>query len=245
MPRKFLSPQLFQSKIKLGRSLGIGQQGGEDSQLVREAQIADKGKTFFGARKQYLSVNARDNRVVAIKAWRRLKRAGLPVPGFFRINLKKGADYLAVYMEDMQKLKGRLIETHSNGRPEKFRNLNVKEHKLLIKALAKDLGTIYGEGLYCPYIDFWHFYKTAEGNIDRVILDLESFKLTPKNNTQTAVKQLNSNLHMIRNKMDQREYLIFFEELTKSKFYKENKKEINPLGVLIPKPEPSYATGYL
>ncbi len=244
MKRKFLSPQLFQSKIKLGKIVGKGQID-DLSMPVRKATIFDKKHRFNAVRKNNATVSiselrpgqkewtvtfdrgikgghARRLRANAVNAWRKLKKAGLPVPGFLRVQLKKGSDYLATYMEDMRLGRGKLTDTHKKGTPVELRGLKAESDSELIKSLGKDLGVIYDQGLFCQNLDFWHFYNKKNGAKERVILDFDSFsKQNPgRQNVNQTAHFLHQNLKSAKYNMGKKEFELFSKELAKSKFYR-------------------------
>lgn len=253
MPRKYTSPQLFQSKIKLGKIVGKGQID-DLSMPVRKATIFDKRHKFSAVRKNNATVSvselradqkewkvtfdrgvkgghARRLRANAINAWRKLKKAGLPVPGFLRVQLKKGADYLATYMEDMRLGRGKLTDTHKKGTPIELRGLKAETDSQLIKSLGRDLGVIYDQGLFCQSLDFWHFYNKKDGTKERVILDFDSF--SKQTNDKTHITQtahfLHQNIKSAKYNMGKKEFELFYKELAKSKFLRKYGKNIEKL----------------
>ncbi|MFA5361150.1 MAG: hypothetical protein WC290_01740 [archaeon] len=256
MTRRLQSPQLFQSKIKLGKVVGKGQIT-DLSKPVRKAIIIDKGHKFNAVRKNNTLVAvseiktkqntwlvtldkgikggpARRIRANSVNAWRTLKRAGLPVPSFLRVQLKKGSDYLATYMEDMRVKRGKLTDTHKKGKPVVLQELKTETDHELIKSLGRDLGVIYDNKLFCQNLDFWHFYNTNNKKRDRVILDFDSFERqapTKYGLNQTAHFLL-QNINSVKYNMQKKEFELFIKELSKSKFYKRYGKNLAKLSRL-------------
>jgi hypothetical protein len=206
-PKKQIkSPKLSGNKIKVLRKSGKGQRPkGMNKSIsthlvkigkkhaIRKRRPGFKVKTFkefqkifpkasLDAQKANYKLYLRDNQKSVLslqKSWYDFYIAGLPVPKFSKIDLRKSSpNRFATYMEDVRKRFGKLEETHVNGRPIKILELDAKENKKLVKGLAKDLATIFNLGYYPEYFDFWHFYGKGKSK-NRVILDFDSFKKIP------------------------------------------------------------------
>ena len=218
MPRKISNPKLKGSKIKISKSLGKGQGGGL-SPKVRRAIIREPGtkRKVYAAMKKlaiFGETYKREDIAQGQVAWKAFYRAGLPVPKFSKVELRKGHEhYLAVFMEDMVKKHGRIIDGHELGQPVFLRKLSVERNGSLIKNLAKDLATMHNIGFTTRYLDFWHYYKNRKGKWNRVILDFNGFEKEFDKNV--TITRLRHNITHAKEHFGKREFMLFFEEYLK------------------------------
>jgi hypothetical protein len=119
--------------------------------------------------------SVRRNLIAQQKAWFALFKAGLPVPRFHKIDLRRQSKhYLSTFMEDMSKRFGKIYTGHIMGVPVFFDGLSLKRDRTLIRNLAKDLAKINGLGYFPEAADFWSFYR-KNASWDRVIFDFGAF----------------------------------------------------------------------
>lgn len=180
MPRKFISPQVHRSIVKKGILIGKGQRPGRPSTVYRAELVESNGTRFVAAAKK-IKPNAlleKAERKIALQgqlAWRAFKRAGLPVPSFSRMDLRKKSNaYLTNYMEDVSLKHRKLFDGHEKGIPVFLKRFSFQKDKNIIMDLAKDLATIHNLGFATHHLDFWHFYQSGN-TYGRVILDFHDF----------------------------------------------------------------------
>ncbi len=214
MPRKGIAPRLHSSTITSNGIIGRGQKYYSPS-VVWRAEVSEKsGKKFSAAAKtigEGTPFQLRHSFLNHQKAWKAFKKAGLPVPTFSKLMLKKDNPYyLSVFMEDLEKKYGPLRDIHIEGYPKRLSELTAKNNSTLIRDLASDLATIHKLGFSTEFIDFWHFYITPNGKTNRVILDFNDF-YKAKHPQDTRIKA-NENIRMIKYYFGKKEFYIFYKE---------------------------------
>jgi hypothetical protein len=165
-------------------------------------------------------LSLKDRVVNAKKAYTAIKRAGLPVPSFFvpRIRMYSGRE--SIIMENLKKRYGKIYSInpgHNNPNPIFLKKLKIKNDSALIRSLGKDLATILNLGFVPHAMDFWSFYKTKNGNYERIISDLtlfthkgdEYYSNYSKNDFAKKVKNM---LVTISGQLGAKEYDVFMDE---------------------------------
>lgn len=179
--------------IRRGKELGEGIEG-----TVYQVSVRKKG-TLFGkkaAQKEFFSVGNwhRLEKQVLIKnkrIWRKLKQAGLPVPSFYAIDIRKySRKYKTALMEDLSKKYGEIIPVNNErGLPTKLSMLKLPRDSALVNELGKDLAVMHNNNLFSDTIDFWGFYKKGE-SYGRVIIDYSRMFEEQTYSVQSAASQV-------------------------------------------------------
>ncbi|VVB76039.1 Uncharacterised protein [uncultured archaeon] len=169
------------------------------------------------------------------KAWAKLKKAGLPVPQVSIVDLRKSIRtrfgnkvsktpnrlYLQRLVEDMAKEHGHLYPVQRPHSVLKLSSLDPRQnpsHEILIREMAHDLTTMYSSGVMSRTGTIWHFYRKRTGELDRVIVNLDSLSLIK--NPQQAVKYFTENIGVLSKQFDHDARDLFMEEVKKSHFWK-------------------------
>ena len=214
MPRKGIAPKLHDSGIVPNGLIGRGQKYYTPS-IVWRAELTERksGKRFTAAAKSILEGTPNQIRHSFLnhqKAWRALRKAGLPVPKFSRVMLKKDhLYYLTAFMEDMEKKHGPLLDGHVGGYPMHLETLKVGKNSTLIKSLASDLATIHKLGFSTTHIDFWHFYTNKLGEEERIILDFNDFYKAKGPDEANIIAR--KNVRTMQEHLGKKEFFIFYK----------------------------------
>lgn len=239
MKKRINSPSIVNKKILEGRVVGKGQR--PDSIPVHEVNIAGKKgvvrkrrfvedynsfekymifnnpklagqknkiKEIYSNYKKTMVSNAIDSQL----AWRSFFNAGLPVPKFSKIDLRRRKEFLATYMENLELRHGKLVDCHLRGKPVELKKLKVNLNSGLLRDLGGDLANIYNLGFYPKLIDFWHFYGEGRKK-GRVILDFDSFR---KVKSREEFKEFSlSSILTIKEFLGKKEFDIFLDSFLK------------------------------
>ncbi|MFA5931048.1 MAG: hypothetical protein WC821_01925 [archaeon] len=179
--------------IRRGKELGEGVEG-----TVYQVSVRKKGTLFRkgAAQKKFFSYGnwhplEKQVLVKNKRIWRKLKDAGLPVPSFYAVDLRKySRKYKTVLMEDLTKKFGEIIPVNSDiGLPVKLGELKIPRDQALLSELGKDLAVMHNHNLFSDTIDFWGFYKKGESH-GRVIIDYSRMFEEQTYSVQSAVSQI-------------------------------------------------------
>jgi len=169
------------------------------------------------------------------KAWAKLKKAGLPVPQVSILDLRKNIRtrfdstvrrtpnrlYLQRLVEDMSKKHGHLYPVQRPHSVLKLSTLDPRKnpsHEILIREMAHDLTTMYSSGVMSRTGTVWHLYRKPTGELDRVIVNLDSLGLIKS--PHQAVKAFTENLGVLSKQFTPDSRDLFMEEVRKSPFWK-------------------------
>ncbi|MFA5763629.1 MAG: lipopolysaccharide kinase InaA family protein [archaeon] len=227
MPRRFDSPNLHKSKIKILGFLGKGQDHNHSE--VHKAKVIEKThdkKLGFQAVRKYRPMESRRSLASQQSIYRNLKHLGLPVPRFSRTMLETIGfnKRMIIIAENLEKKHGKLYDCHERGNPIFLRKLSIKKDQKLIESLAKDLATMHRAGIIPKHIDFWHFYRTGNwsffrrGSWDRVIVDFDKMFRIPKKEIEHS-EDVERNLKNISHNMSSKTWKEFHKIYIKEMGY--------------------------
>lgn len=212
------APLLTNSKIKVGIAIAKGQK--TQSKPVKKVFVRSK-IPFKGLIK---NLNRKSNfqrytpekiAIIGQQAWFAFLKAKLPVPKISKLDLRKNSKYyLHLFVEDLRKRHGELIDCHTQGDPTFFKRLLIPRDRIILKKLAGDLSKIHSLGFAAENVDFWHFYR-KKNTWDRVIIDFDGFRKQGKARHQESVFE---NIYDIGTNLGtkSKEFRYFIHDYTKN-----------------------------
>lgn len=220
-------PILAKSKIEKKGVIGQGVAGVVNKYKVSENNFGKKKKYLVAGKDfRYLNPTSKKERLITTqKIWFKLFEAGLPVPKFSKIDLRKSSlTYLTIFREFV-KNKGKLVDCRNDkGEFILPKDFNFKRDKKLIKGIAKDLVMLGHLGITTKYLDFWNFYKMKSGGYNRILVDFNQLYFAPSPmEAKTHISfYLNSEIGMALKKQGQ-EVLDYYTKWFNYYYFEVNK----------------------
>jgi|GEM_PF-1931568 len=234
--RKLERPTLRRSMMLPGFPLPPEKKGGRSLQPIALVETLKGGRSliFHGVSKRghkhQTEAHQRSHLAEIQLAWKKAKRAGLPVPSFSVVDRRKfsggtmkNQNYLHVIREDMRKRFGPLHSAQRDHAQITLKGLSTQnEHHVgLVKEMANDLATMYSNGVYSKTGTIWHLYHLTNEKYGRVIVNVDSLGLLKKGDNVMAKSMFNKNIDVLSHQLKPAMLSVFMREIMKTQWWKE------------------------